>query len=104
MSDLSVDALIAAASVEVPPIENDPGWQLLKPHAEHRRDTEESLAMDCYYGECDHEDDCPTPTIEVCRECTDAEPATELEGIYVLVRWDDAEKRGHVSPESGEAG
>lgn len=70
---------------------HEPGW-------------EESLAQDCYYGECEHEDDCPTPKVEICKACTDAEPPTEFEGLYMLVTWAEAERRGHRPPTDSSNG
>lgn len=65
----------------------------------HAPEWQESFALDCYYGECDHDDECPTPKIEVCRACTaEAEPI-ELEELSVLVPWSECSVR--TSPISG---
>ncbi|MGH7861832.1 MAG: hypothetical protein ACREOS_06270 [Candidatus Dormibacteraceae bacterium] len=35
----------------------------------HRPTPAETVAYDCAWGECDHQDECPKVLITVCREC-----------------------------------
>ena len=67
MTDLSVDALLAAGAVTVPPIENDPAWQAIQ--AAHKPETEHVMPWDCLDGTCEHDGDCPGETMTVCDTC-----------------------------------
>lgn len=59
----------------------------------HAPEWQESFAMDCYYGDCDHDGECPTYKIEVCRACTAEAQAVELEELSLLVPWSECTMR-----------
>jgi hypothetical protein len=61
---------------------------------EHTKVTEEVVSWECLYGECDHDVDCPTTTVEACAGCT--RPGNFEDSEYTgVVLWDYAERRGH---------
>ena len=58
-----------------------PGGTREKPLRElHRPRVEKFVTGDCASEDCDHEDDCPTTDMQVCRECWSI--AEEVHGIY----------------------
>lgn len=60
----------------------------------HTKVAEEVLPWGCYYGECDHEGDCPTQAVEACSGCSGP---GEFEGdrYTVIVPWETAERDQH---------
>jgi len=68
----------------------------------HQKSWAEAMSFDCYFGECDHDDECPTPKVETCRACNEVEPLVELEELEVLLPWNLCEERGHL-PETPNA-
>ncbi|MFB7843616.1 hypothetical protein [Microbacterium sp. NPDC056052] len=51
--------------------------------ATHTKITETTFDLDCLEGLCPHEDECPSLTLEVCKECSDRN-WDEHEGGVVL--------------------
>ena len=67
----------------------------------HRKHTINCLPMDCYNGNCDHEDDCPEVDIDVCEHCMSHTEVVTDEWFPASVEWPCPTHR-ILHPEGGD--
>ncbi|GAA3730239.1 hypothetical protein GCM10022239_03540 [Leifsonia bigeumensis] len=62
----------------------------------HERVTVDAYDLECSFGDCEHDGDCPSSPLEVCLACS-----TWVEDTEVYTPWSDAEQANH-RPEGGD--
>lgn len=65
----------------------------------HEKQEQAGVTLECAWGDCAHDGDCPTTTVETCKACSDVrfEQAEHADEPPPVVLWEDAEARGHVA-------